>query len=425
MTDKMSVKRNLLQIEIDDIVSSTLEQYDFLKKFPKSIRSKFESEFRFKIKSELEKIQIYPEGIQKLKTKIIQKFRLASAAKSVGIICGQSIGEMQTQTTLNTFHSAGIANRTVVQGVPRFLEIIDTNRSETQGTPTSTIFFKNPIPKTIVEARKRVSHSLICFTFNQLFERHWIASPDQPIESWYDMHPESVELFETHGRICYAININILYRYEITLEQICCALSNSIPEVRFLYSPLFEGRIDAWTTDEDKMEESIHPKILQTKICGVDRVENIFFMKQNGEWYIETDGSNLEEIMNLDYVDVFRTISNDIWEIYNLFGIEAVRTYIVEELTNLMPTIHPSHIHLLTDRMTVTGRLKSISRYTRKHENSSVLSKATFEETLSGFLRSALMNEKDTVNGSSASIICGKVPRVGTGMNDLLFSGYQ
>jgi len=75
--------------------------------------------------------------------------------------------------------------------------------------------------------------------------------------------------------------------------------------------------------------------------------------------------------------------------------------------------------------MTVTGRLKSISRYTRKHENSSVLSKATFEETLSGFLRSALMNEKDTVNGSSASIICGKVPRVGTGMNDLLFSRNQ
>jgi len=421
----MSVKRNLFQNEMEDIIKSTLGQYDFLKKFPERMRIKFQNEFSFKLKSELEKIQIYPEGIQKLKKKVIEKFRLAPAAKSVGIICGQSIGEMQTQTTLNTFHSAGIANRTVVQGVPRFLEIIDTNRSETQGTPTSTIFFKKPIPKTIVEARKRVNHSLICFTFSQLFERHWIASPDQEIEPWYEMHPERGDIIETHSRICYSMNTNILYRYEITLEQICCALSKSIPEVVFFYSPLFECRIDAWTMEEEKIEESIHPKILQTKICGIDRVENIFFMKQNGEWYIETDGSNLEEIMNLEYVDIFRTISNDIWEIYNLFGIEAVRTYIVEELTNLMPTIHPSHIHLLTDRMTVTGRLKSISRYTRKHENSSVLSKATFEETLSGFLRSALMNEKDTVNGSSASIICGKVPRVGTGMNDLLFSGYQ
>jgi DNA-directed RNA polymerase beta' subunit len=85
-----------------------------------------------------------------------------------------------------------------------------------------------------------------------------------------------------------------------------------------------------------------------------------------------------------------------------------------------MPTIHPTHITLLADRMTVSGRLRSISRYTRKHENSSVLSKATFEETLSGFLRSAVMHEVDTVNGSSASIICGRLPKVGTGMNDLL-----
>jgi DNA-directed RNA polymerase beta' subunit len=70
--------------------------------------------------------------------------------------------------------------------------------------------------------------------------------------------------------------------------------------------------------------------------------------------------------------------------------------------------------------MTVSGRLRSISRYTRKNENSSILSKATFEETLSGFLRSAIMNEKDTVVGASASIICGKTPKVGTGLCDLL-----
>jgi DNA-directed RNA polymerase II subunit RPB1 len=156
-------------------------------------------------------------------------------------------------------------------------------------------------------------------------------------------------------------------------------------------------------------------------ICGIERIQNIFFLKHNNsEWYIETDGSNLEHLLNLPYVDSYRTYSNDIWEIYALFGIESVRAYIVEELTQLMPTIHATHITLLADRMTVSGRLRSISRYTRKHENSSVLSKATFEETLSGFLRSAILNEIDAVNGSSASIICGRIPKVGTGFNDLI-----
>lgn len=416
----MTGKRLLTETERNGIIESVLSTYYTIQNLPRRMRDKFIEEFYSKMNTELKSIQIYPHGIPKLQEKILQKYRLISPAKSVGIICGQSIGEMQTQTTLNTFHSAGIANRTVVQGVPRFLEIIDTNRSETQGTPTATIFFKAPIPQTINEARERVNHTLIGFTFEQLMERYWIdTDPDLHVESWYSSSTRPMKY-----RVCYLMDLNILFRYKITLEKITTILSQNISGLTFVYSPLFEGRIDAWMDigECSQLEEQYHPAITQTKICGIERIQNIFFMKQHGEWYIETDGSNLEEIMNIDYVDSFRSYSNDIWEIYNLFGIEAIRSYIVEELTNLMPTIHPSHIHLLTDRMTVSGRLKSISRYTRKHENSSVLSKATFEETLSGFLRSALMNEQDTINGSSASIICGKVPRVGTGLNDLLFS---
>ena len=413
----MTNKRQLTEHEREEIVESVLITYHTIQRLPICMKNKFIEEFKAKLNSELKTIMIYPNGIPKLREKILQKYRMVPAAKSVGIICGQSIGEMQTQTTLNTFHSAGIANRTVVQGVPRFLEIIDTNRSETQGTPTATIFFKQPAPRTIDEARQRVNHTLIGFTFEQLLERYWVDT-DQKLEEWYTSPNRP-----TKYRLCYLMKLNTLFRYKITLKQITEALSN-IPGLNLIYSPLFEGRIDAWVNTDDisQLEEHYHPTINQTKICGIERIQNIFFMKHQTEWYIETDGSNLEEIMNVDYVDSFRSYSNDIWEIYNLFGIEAIRSYIVEELTNLMPTIHPSHINLLTDRMTVSGRLKSISRYTRKHENSSVLSKATFEETLSGFLRSALMNEQDTINGSSASIICGKVPRVGTGLNDLLFT---
>jgi DNA-directed RNA polymerase II subunit RPB1 len=192
-------------------------------------------------------------------------------------------------------------------------------------------------------------------------------------------------------------------------------------------SPLFLGRLDVFPvatfSDPSVLEDQIYPALIHISVCGVDRIQNIFFLRTTTtpvEWYLETDGSNLEEILNLPFVDSYRTYSNDIWEIYNLFGIEAVRAYIVEELTQLMPTIHRTHITLLADRMTVSGRLRSISRYTRKHEHSSVLSKATFEETLSGFLRSGMMNEVDTVNGSSASIICGRIPKVGTGLNDLM-----
>lgn len=415
------MKRHLTIQERNEIIQAVLDEFTTINNLPKNMKSKFHQDFTEMLEIPLSKVEIYPDGIPLLKNKIIKKYRLVNPAKSVGIICGQSIGEMQTQTTLNTFHQAGLANRVVVAGVPRFLEIIDTNRSETQSTPVSSIFFKNPL-KLVNEVRDQVNHSLIYHNFGNLIQSHNIEK-NPTLEKWYDVWIKHKNFNPGHIRLRYHMNLNLLYRYKISLGFIVDKL---LEHVNYLltFSPLHLGIIDFWFSDvemrEDFIEDKIHKVLINYHICGIEKIQNIFFMKQNTEWYIETDGSNLEEVMKLPYVDIFRTYSNDIWEIYNLFGIEAVRSYIVEELTNLMPTIHQSHITLLADRMTVSGRLRSISRYTRKNENSSILSKATFEETLSGFLRSAIMNEKDTVVGASASIICGKTPKVGTGLCDLL-----
>lgn len=412
------MKRLLTESEIVDIIHSTIQEYYTIKDLPDAMKMKFETLFSKMMRESLSKVHIYPRGIPELRKKIMAKYRLVNPAKSVGIICGQSIGELNTQSTLNTFHATGIANRTVVQGVPRFLEIIDTNRSETQGAPFANIYLKNSTTN-VIELRETIGSSLVYQNFGNLYLRHVIQFENFTLEDWY---PSDFSLDTNTVRIRYTMNLEILYRYRITLEDIVNKVLKQINNVSIVYSPLFLGQIDVWyeVGKMSALEDQIHLQILQTKICGVDRIQNMFFIKQQNEWYIQTDGSNLEDIVNLPFVDSFKTYSNDIWEMYNLFGIEAVRSYIVEELTNLMPSIHQSHITLLADRMTVSGKLKSISRYTRKYENSSVLSKATFEETLSGFLRSAILQEEDRVNGASASIICGKVPKVGTGMNDLL-----
>lgn len=394
--------RHLTLVEQEEIISACLEQYRTIANLPPVMRARFEDEFRVLLRKEFENVELVPNAFQLFKSEVIRKYRLVDPAKSVGIICGQSIGEMQTQTTLNTFHKTGLTEKLVVAGVPRFLEIIDTNRSETQGTPSAYIFFKSP-PQTIAEARERVNSTLVHFTFGKLIE-NFVVETDS---------------------LKYELNLGLLFRYKIHLNYIAQQLVKEFPEYLFEASPLHEGIVKVRFQSviaTNELEDRIHPQLCQSRICGIERIQNIFFLRssRDNSWYLETDGSNLEAILNLPFVDTYQTYSNDIWEIYVLFGIEAVRTYIVEELVQLMPTIHSSHISLLADRMTVSGRLRSISRYTRKHEQSSVLSKATFEETLTGFLRSAIMKEVDTVNGSSASIICGKIPKVGSGMNDLV-----
>jgi DNA-directed RNA polymerase II subunit RPB1 len=46
-------------------------------------------------------------------------------AEMVGTLAAQSIGEPATQMTLNTFHYAGVASKSVTGGVPRLKEIIN------------------------------------------------------------------------------------------------------------------------------------------------------------------------------------------------------------------------------------------------------------------------------------------------------------
>lgn len=430
------MKRNLNNQEINEIVDRVTQEFYSVKHLPKHLSVHTISNIQNNMRKQLQTIQIYPEGIPTLVKKIIEKYRLIVPGKSVGIICGQSIGEMQTQMTLNTFHSAGLTNKVVVQGVPRFLEIIDTNRSETQGTPSCYIYLKNRI-NNVSEIRDIIGNSLVCYYFHNLYVSHNTEIVTTVIDvDWYTDHDRqyvSTTLSpsnnpKTKTRVEYSMNLSSMFRYKIDnyfiSEKIREKLQDESVECYVIPSPLFMGKIHVWLGTDDifVVEEKIHNIIINCKICGTNKIQNIFFTKnKENEWYIETDGSDLEEVLNLPYVDSYKTYSNDIWEIYKLFGIEAVYAYIVEELENLMPTIHKSHLLLLSDRMTVSGKLCSITRYTRKNENTSIFSKTTFEETLSGFINSALHNEHDNINGASASIICGRVPKVGSGMNEIRF----
>jgi len=65
---------------------------------------------------------------------------LTTPGECVGVIGAQSIGEPTTQMTLNTFHYAGIAEKDVTTGVPRFNELINaTKRPKTKCSYLSLI----------------------------------------------------------------------------------------------------------------------------------------------------------------------------------------------------------------------------------------------------------------------------------------------
>ena len=158
-------------------------------------------------------------------------------------------------------------------------------------------------------------------------------------------------------------------------------------------------------------------KVLLRKITdSVVKVDSAYTKKET--WVLDTTGTNLITALSLDYIDVTRTISNDIQEIYNVLGIEAARVAIFNELSEVLEFdntyINYHHLIMLADRMTASAKMVSIFRHGINNDDIGPIAKASFEETPEMFLKAARHAELDEMRGVSANVMCGQEGYFGT-----------
>jgi DNA-directed RNA polymerase beta' subunit len=188
-----------------------------------------------------------------------------------------------------------------------------------------------------------------------------------------------------------------------------------------------EYKEDVVPIDVDRlihMEDKVYPALSAIRICGIAGIKDIFFEKRKDEWIITTEGSNLYKLFSYPMIDKTKSMSNDMWEIYQIFGIEATRQFLIEEYMDIVSSdgtfVNSSNVELLVDVMVYTGSIISISRYGQKKVGCGPMAKASFEESLENFLKAGVNGEKENANGVSASIMLGKMPNIGTGVFDLI-----
>jgi DNA-directed RNA polymerase beta' subunit len=188
-----------------------------------------------------------------------------------------------------------------------------------------------------------------------------------------------------------------------------------------------EYKEDVVPLDVDRlihMEDKVYPALSAIRICGIAGIKDIFFEKRKDEWIITTEGSNLYKLFSYPMIDKTKSMSNDMWEIYQIFGIEATRQFLIEEYMDIVSSdgtfVNSSNVELLVDVMVYTGSIISISRYGQKKVGCGPMAKASFEESLENFLKAGVNGEKENANGVSASIMLGKMPNIGTGVFDLI-----
>lgn len=345
--------------------------------------------------------------------------------ESVGVITGESIGERQTQMTLNTFHSAGLAINTVLTGVPRFSELL--NATKDPKATTCNIFFNKKI-NSITELREIISNKIKQINFGDIVTTYSLFTKCEP-EDWYDEYKILYDDLFTHYNlgIKFSINEDVLFENNICITDVVNIIQNYVDECIFT-----TDQIHVFINPSDEyssiffLNEIVYNELMNIKISGIENLTDVFFIqeKEKETWSITTNGSNLIELFKLDFIDKHNTVCNNMWEIFELFGIEAARQFLIDEFKNVVSSdgtyINDRHIKILVDVMTQHGVICSVSRYGMKKDKSGPLAKASFEQSLDNFIKAGIYCDKETMKGVSANIMCGNKTKIGTGMCELL-----
>jgi len=349
---------------------------------------------RIRVKDE----ELEEEQLEYLLNKIYINYNNAvvETNEPVGTVAAQSIGEPGTQMTLRTFHYAGVEEFSVTQGLPRLIEIVDARRFPS--TPQQTIYLEEP--------------------YNQ--------SEEKAIEVHKRIEQIRIEQI-THDVDLDFVNWNIVINL---IPDICEKKGidiDSIPEILKRYKKKGtikrEGNsiiIDPQTEDLQSLQK-LREKILKKVVKGVRGIKRGLLTPTDDkkEWVIKTEGTNMPGVVQIEGVDITRTVSNHIHEIEKLFGIEAARNLIINEAQKVLEQqgldVDKRHLLILAELMCVEGSIQSIGRHGISGSKSSVFARAAFEVTVNQLLDAGLYGEEERLLGIPENVIIGQVVPMGTG----------
>ncbi|AAB89364.1 MULTISPECIES: DNA-directed RNA polymerase subunit A'' [Archaeoglobus] len=372
---------------------SKVDYDSILKDFP------FPPAVKEEIKAELEKHGLKKTEAKKVVEKCFQAYlaNLMEPGEAAGIVAAQSIGEPGTQMTMRTFHYAGVAEINVTLGLPRLIEILDVRKNPS--TPMMTIRLLPEYAKDREKAREVANR----------------------IEATYVKDVADIEVDIRRFTIIVKPDEKALERKGLTVEdlksKIGKALKTEVEETE-------QGLAVQITEPSYKALMAAFDKLKDTVIMGLKEIKRVIIRKEEDEYVLYTEGSNLKKIMKVKGVDFTRTTTNNIYEIYEVLGIEAARNAIIREALDTLEEqgleVDVRHIMLVADVMTADGELRQIGRHGVAGEKQSILARAAFEMTVNNLLDAAVRGEEDHLRGITENIIVGQPIKLGTGDVELV-----
>jgi len=372
---------------------------------------------------------------------------------------------------LDTFHLSGVASKSnVTRGVPRIEEILNLTKS--QKSTSLTVHLKQVDEQHMdraVKYAKMLEHTKLSNVVKSMQICFDPSEEDTRIADDREFMRQFME-FEGMMQECGAeknaaekskwvlrmeMDEETMLDKNITMDDVHFALKNSAlgEDITCSYSDynsdklVFRIRSSTFgqskkknknapvsldLSDDISMLRSYQDTILNSVMLrGVTGIVNVLprklqnmVDKEDGKyirkdmWVLDTTGTNLLDTLALDYIDPYRTYSNDIKEVFRVLGIDAARQTIFDEMTDVMETsdvyINYHHLSLLCDRMTLTKGMVSIYRTGILSDDVGPIAKSTFEVHTKVLLDAARRAEFDHIRGVSANVMCGQQGFYGT-----------
>ena len=297
------------------------------------------------------------KALQLLLEAIVFQYKKAIVApgEMVGMIAAQSIGEPTTQMTLNTFHFAGVASKSnVTRGVPRVEEILSL--TENTKNPSVTIYLKDEDKynreraqniMTVIEHTKMrdiVSKCDICYdpddNASLVEEDRVMIQQYNEFEALFDECIEEAQARKEKSKWVIRFNFDKIAMLEknITMDDVNFAIKNSYKDdVSCVYSDynsdnlIFRIRMNSVIQNKKSIKQNpldqsdeiylltgfqnqLLDNIILRGVKNIDRVllrkdpQNVVYEEgkyvSKDMWVLDTVGTNLIDILALDYVDL-------------------------------------------------------------------------------------------------------------------------
>jgi DNA-directed RNA polymerase II subunit RPB1 len=402
--------------------------------------------------------ELFDELIRDIRFRYIQA--QVHAGEMVGALAAQSIGEPTTQLTLNTFHSAGTAKANATSGVPRIEELLSASSNPKR--PSNTCYLTTNTQQEAIDKMKEiqktslrdVTKSVKIFYDPYPLAETTVIPEDRELLARYEafstdadgscgspwiLRLEMDELQLAARGILDPVEIQTKLQNNSALKIVECRYSDPGPDAKKPTMKNFVMRLsfDAAVAKNPVQLRLLEDKLLDTSLTGVSGIGRVFIRAIKGEvvpdatvggykameqYVLDVEGTNLYDLLVFPGVDGTRTFSNDIHEVNDVFGIEAARLSLYEEINEVFSSekVNYHHLSVLVDTMTFSGRIVPVNRFGMSKNETGVLAKSSFEETSKIMFNAAMWAEKDSMRGVSANIMFGQKPPCGTGFVDIL-----